>query len=355
MRTVDQQTLGSPALSELQIRAAEAAGAAIKRWQQGGLSRRMVLGVIGSLAALWVQGFNRSRVVNREGLLRAVRERPAGVPLISCSNHMSTLDDPLMWGARGLPRFNPANTRWVLTAEDICFTNPVYAYFFRLGQCIPIRRGAGVHHEYVLEVLARINRGEWVHTFPEGKIQQELGPLPRLKWGIGSLIARASTPPIVLPVCHSGFQQMLPQKTTFLGIQSGRPKLPLVGKNVTIVVGDLLEFDVPALKKEAESAVARAKAEGKAFPWEAAVGEAESASVTRPGEGQRGIEESITPRASNKATASTAQATLPLMPEDNATKWLYAEISERIRVKMEELAFEAHRLNAMGRRWFMSK
>jgi monolysocardiolipin acyltransferase len=47
-----------------------------------------------------------------------------------------------------------------------------------------------------------------VHTFPEGKIQQELGPLPRLKWGIGSLIARAVTSPIVLPVCHSGFEQV---------------------------------------------------------------------------------------------------------------------------------------------------
>jgi hypothetical protein len=44
------------------------------------------------------------------------------------------LDDPLMWGAHGLPRFDPAFTRWVLTAEDICFTNPVYSYFFRLGE-----------------------------------------------------------------------------------------------------------------------------------------------------------------------------------------------------------------------------
>lgn len=90
MRAVDQPTFGSPTLSDLQIKAAEAASAAVKKWQQGGLSRRIVLGVIGSLAAMWVQGFNRSRVVNREGLLRAVNERPPGVPLISCSNHMST-------------------------------------------------------------------------------------------------------------------------------------------------------------------------------------------------------------------------------------------------------------------------
>jgi hypothetical protein len=90
MRTFDQQALGPRALSELRERATEAASAAISRWQQGGIPRRLVLGVVGSLAGLWMQGLNRSRVINREGLLRVVRERPAGVPLLTASNHMST-------------------------------------------------------------------------------------------------------------------------------------------------------------------------------------------------------------------------------------------------------------------------
>jgi hypothetical protein len=55
------------------------------------------------------------------------------------------LDDPLMWGARGLPRFDPAYTRWVLTAEDICFTNPIYSYFFRLGERPPNSRSLIFH------------------------------------------------------------------------------------------------------------------------------------------------------------------------------------------------------------------
>lgn len=81
--------------------------------------------------------------------------------------------------------------------------------------------------------------------------------------------------------------QLLPQKTRFLGFESGRPKLPLVGKNITIVVGDPIEFDVPALRKEAEVAVRKAKAEGKAFPWEAAVGRSEDRDVAEPGREQR--------------------------------------------------------------------
>jgi hypothetical protein len=63
-------------------------------------------------------------------------------------------------------------------------------------------------------------------------------------------------------------------------------------------------------------------------------------------------DETAEPSVYTKATASTASTTVPFMPENDATKWLYAEISERVRVQMEELAFEAHRLNAIGKRWF---
>ena len=43
------------------------------------------------------------------------------------------LDDPLMWGIKGF-KCDPKKARWTLAAEDICFTNPVFSYFFRLGQ-----------------------------------------------------------------------------------------------------------------------------------------------------------------------------------------------------------------------------
>lgn len=47
-----------------------------------------------------------------------------------------------------------------------------------------------------------------LHTFPEGKVHQEDAPIKRLKWGTASLIVRAPTTPIVLPIIHHGFQEV---------------------------------------------------------------------------------------------------------------------------------------------------
>lgn len=47
-----------------------------------------------------------------------------------------------------------------------------------------------------------------LHTFPEGKVNQEDVPVRRLKWGTASLIVRAPVTPIVLPIFHSGFEKV---------------------------------------------------------------------------------------------------------------------------------------------------
>lgn len=49
---------------------------------------------------------------------------------------------------------------------------------------------------------------EQLHTFPEGKVSQEIAPIRRLKWGTASLIVRAPVTPIVLPIVHSGFEKV---------------------------------------------------------------------------------------------------------------------------------------------------
>lgn len=49
-----------------------------------------------------------------------------------------------------------------------------------------------------------------VHTFPEGKVHQEDAPIRRLKWGTASLIVRAPKTPIVLPIIHHGFHEVIP-------------------------------------------------------------------------------------------------------------------------------------------------
>ncbi|XP_054825532.1 N-acylphosphatidylethanolamine synthase isoform X3 [Prosopis cineraria] len=173
----------------------------------GGFPRRMVFTAVGTFAKLVASLFNSSCVHNADTLIRLVRSRPPGVPLITVSNHMSTLDDPLMWGFKGFPTFDANLGRWVLAAEDICFRNAFYSYICRLGKCIPITRGGGIYQEHMNEALERLNHGDWLHTFPEGKVVQDDAPIRRLKWGTASLIVRASLSPIVLPIVHHGFQK----------------------------------------------------------------------------------------------------------------------------------------------------
>ncbi|XP_076933404.1 N-acylphosphatidylethanolamine synthase-like isoform X2 [Bidens hawaiensis] len=173
----------------------------------GGLPRKTVIMAVGAFAKAVAILLNSTSVDNADTLLHLVRSRPNGTPLITVSNHMSTLDDPCMWGFKGFPTCNADLQRWVLSAEDICFKNSLLSYFFRLGKCIPITRGGGIYQEHMTEALELLSNGEWLHTFPQGKVYQEDEPIKRLKWGTASLIARAPVTPIVLPIVHHGFQK----------------------------------------------------------------------------------------------------------------------------------------------------
>ncbi|KAI5418935.1 hypothetical protein KIW84_043237 [Lathyrus oleraceus] len=127
-----------------------------------GIPRKLVIATIGSFAKTVASLINTTSVHNADTLLRLVRSRPQGIPLITVSNHMSTLDDPVMWGFKGFPIFDTNIARWVLAAQDICFKNPLYSYVFRTGKCIPITRGGGIYQEHMNEALERLNSGEWV-------------------------------------------------------------------------------------------------------------------------------------------------------------------------------------------------
>ncbi|GKV21846.1 hypothetical protein SLEP1_g31786 [Rubroshorea leprosula] len=220
---------------------------AAKANHMGGIPRKMVFTAVGAFAKAVATLINTTSVHNADTLLSLVRSRPPGIPLITVSNHMSTLDDPLMWGFKGFPSSDAKLGRWVLAAEDICFKNAVFSYFFRLGKCIPITRGAGIYQEQMNEAIERLSDGAWLHTFPEGKVSQEDAPIRRLKWGTASLIVRAPATPIVLPIYHRGFEEVMPEKS-FLG---RRPPLPLWNKNIKIIVGEPLEFDLPKMMQMA--------------------------------------------------------------------------------------------------------
>jgi monolysocardiolipin acyltransferase len=98
-------------------------------------------------------------------------ERPKGKPIITVSNHHSCFDDPGLWSAL---RFNQVCNkrviRWALAAQDICFTKRHHSLFFMLGKCIPIIRGGGVNQPGIDLSIEKLKLGEWVHVFPEGKV-----------------------------------------------------------------------------------------------------------------------------------------------------------------------------------------
>ena len=102
----------------------------------GGIPRKIAFLAVGGFAKLIASSLNSTSVHNAETLLGLVRSRPPGVPLITVANHMSVLDDPLLWGFQGFPSMDSKLARWVLAAEDICFTNKFSSYFFRIGMKI---------------------------------------------------------------------------------------------------------------------------------------------------------------------------------------------------------------------------
>ncbi len=95
-------------------------------------------------------------------------------PLITLSNHASTIDEPLLSSALAPATMgDEATMRWTPCAQDICFASFPAAAFFYLGRALPLQRGAGLLQPELARVGALVARGEWVHIFPEGKVVYE--------------------------------------------------------------------------------------------------------------------------------------------------------------------------------------
>ena len=243
------------------------------------LCSKLILQFVGSWAYLLAHVLNRSKVYNHEVFNRELREieyniahleaptsativkpdrpGPHGVnarhrsprPLVTLSNHISCIDDPVLWAVMLPLNYYFAKTdsvRWSAAAVDICFSRPWHSAFFSLGKTFPIIRGVGLDQPAMDFALALLRHNQWLHLFPEGRVmrndkQEVISNLDRgyiFKWGISKLIldyfkdASQETKPNhsslrVLPFYHLGMDAVQP---------IGWPYIPRANKNITVYV-----------------------------------------------------------------------------------------------------------------------
>ncbi|GFR40957.1 hypothetical protein Agub_g1621, partial [Astrephomene gubernaculifera] len=205
-----------------------------------GFLRRAVLYLVGSAARVYMTGLNSTSV---EGLdhMSAALQRPAGQALITVSNHVAALDDPLVVTTL-LPEGTleqPDKLRWTLCASDRCFRYAAFVPFFRAAKVLPVVRGGGMTQPGMAAAEARLAAGDWVHIFPEGTRSPDGVKLGAVRKGVGRLVAsvpEGSPPPLVLPFVHRGMEGVMPRGAVLPA--TGQQVDVLVGK--PIPVGDLL-------------------------------------------------------------------------------------------------------------------
>ncbi|KAK0623165.1 acyltransferase-like protein [Immersiella caudata] len=252
-----------------------------------------IMGLTGVLSRGFLHGLNTVEV---SGLSRFVQllesrqdpeKRQRG--LLTVSNHVSVLDDPIIWGLLPLSNaFKPSNLRWTLGAHDICFKNSLLTTFFNLGQVLPTHRAkhspfGGPFQPAMTQAIRLLssqpfsspsphpasdtqvldpftcgaltytttgedvvpspsvytrNRHSWVHVFPEGLVHQHpASDLRYFKWGVARLILEAEPAPDVLPMFIDGTQRIMPENRTF-------PRFaPRVGKKVRVAFGEVLDYE----------------------------------------------------------------------------------------------------------------
>ncbi|KAI2470622.1 hypothetical protein F4781DRAFT_390019 [Annulohypoxylon bovei var. microspora] len=268
--------------------------------QQPSLPWRMtssiIMGLTATLSRSFLYGLNSVEVVGLDRFLEVldkrkdVEKRQRG--LITVSNHISVLDDPIMWGVLPLRYgFDPSNHRWGLGAHDICYKNKLIGSFFYAGQVLPTHRLQHSPHgglfqstipqairllssppfpappsdpeapegrhdvcdpfasgeltfsttgadRYVAPSTYARNRHGWVHVFPEACVHQHPKMLLRyFKWGVSRLILESEPMPDVVPMFVDGAQRLMPEDRAF-------PRfLPRFPTKFRVAFGDLLDAE----------------------------------------------------------------------------------------------------------------
>jgi monolysocardiolipin acyltransferase len=99
----------------------------------------------------------------------------------------------------------------------------------RFVKVLPIKRGIGIDQAALTLGVQKLNQGDWIQYFPEGT-RTRSGELGSTRMGIGKLVALPEVTPIVVPIVHSGLENVMPLGTY----------VPIPGKKVTTTFYSLL-------------------------------------------------------------------------------------------------------------------
>ncbi|XP_054739013.1 tafazzin isoform X2 [Anastrepha obliqua] len=207
---------------------------------------QIVITAVGLFAKFVLVFLNKTKVYNKERLIKELGKRPTGVPLVTISNHHSCFDDPGLWGVLPIKYLcNTFRIRWSMAAHDICFTNKFHSNFFMYGKCIPVVRGSGVYQDAINLCIQKCALGHWVHVFPEGKVNMTKEEM-RLKWGVGRIIYESPRIPIIIPMWHEGMDEVLPNTEPYI-LKWGKKVTLNIGKPIDLhdFIQDLKDRKVP--------------------------------------------------------------------------------------------------------------
>ncbi|GIL41921.1 hypothetical protein Vafri_16 [Volvox africanus] len=209
----------------------------------GAFGRSLSLGLVSSFARLVLTVLNKTEIINQDRLISAIENRQNGAGVLTVCNHTSLFDDPgvlsiiMPWSWLWMDPIQH-HVRWSLCAKEVCFKNELLRQFFLSGKTLPVERGkAGVHQPVVSLASVALASGQWVHVFPEGRINYD-GKLGPLRWGCGKLVCEArqvsgGKDPVVLPFYHSNMGSVLPLSGTGFSM----------GHKVEVRVGEPLKLD----------------------------------------------------------------------------------------------------------------
>jgi monolysocardiolipin acyltransferase len=228
-----------------------------KRWGGpiiGPIVRYLNNFIVGFLFTIILRVFNRFETIRYNFLHFLVFYRSSEKGLLTISNHQSIQDDPGLWAALLPWWFLRTDVfRWVLCTEDVFFYRPWLQSILAAGNVMPLDRSGSLEQPLFQVFKEKLESGAWCHIFPEGRIWQSwrfdkdephLGPF---KVGVGKLIAHSKVTPVVLPLYHTGMDDVVPEKQ-LADKKSKKPAkpqsiFPRRGKKIRVVVGMPIDFE----------------------------------------------------------------------------------------------------------------